>query len=764
MPPSNLLLASKIVIVEEPPSIRNIPGVPTAITAFLGVTERGPLRVPSFATSFSEFTTVYGGFIATSDLPLSVQGYFLNGGTATWISRTNHYTDINDPQTATAKRGQQDIGDRGGVAGPAVLLSNPGPFQLKPAEQLDVNIDAAGTDSLVFAATQAVTVSGNSEVFALVNGDTIVYRTNNANNTTALGPLRTITFLTAEFVSIGAATAEEVAAVINTKGQGISAEATGGGTTVTIRSDARGTGATLVIDGTSTATAAGKLDIPTGTTNGTGNVSLIDAVTATEIAGLLTGLPLSAGTATVSPSDEVTLTSALTGNPAATVVIEATTTALGIFVGALPITQFGVNALESPSIRVFGKTEGDWIVTPVLYAVVVEAPTSGNTDEFNFRVKKGTVTEETFPNLSMDPLAANYFETIVNENSNLVELEDLFSPATSPNNLPKLGEFNSWVNQDAGLVGLVDVDFTGTEAGKTGLFAFDEVDNITILSVPGRATVAVHLAMINYCEIQRVGTCFAILDPPEGLTAVGIKDYVNITAAIKGISEFAAIYWPRVKIANQSTAVFGAVDELVVPPSGHIAGVYARTDASQPGGVFQPPAGVERGILQGVLGFETDEVLDERKRDLIFPERINPLTVIDGSPRHIDGSRTLKGDGNFPFVAERRGVIFIEVSLKRGLLFAKQRNNDRRLRMEVKRSIEAFLLRQFAVEAFRGDTPSESFNVDVSDALNPPEKVFAGELNARVQLATQKPAEFIILTFTQDTRALEESLANQLGG
>src|SRR5690606_37423544 len=120
------------------------------------------------------------------------------------------------------------------------------------------------------------------------------------------------------------------------------------------------------------------------------------------------------------------------------------------------------------------------------------------------------------------------------------------------------------------------------------------------------------------------------------------------TAALLGLSEHAAIYWPRVKVLNPSRSVFGSAAELVVPPSGHIAGVYARVDGSAPGGVYKPPAGIEHGKLLGVLGFETDEVLDEAKRDLVFPKRINPLTAFPGVPRHIDGARTLKGDGNFP--------------------------------------------------------------------------------------------------------------------
>src|SRR3972149_3365771 len=107
MPSSNLLLASKIVVVEEPPSIRNIPGVPTAIIAFSGVTERGPVRVPQFVTSFDEWVDVYGGYIAASDLPLAVEGAFRNGATAVWTSRVVHYTDITNPATRTAAQGTQ---------------------------------------------------------------------------------------------------------------------------------------------------------------------------------------------------------------------------------------------------------------------------------------------------------------------------------------------------------------------------------------------------------------------------------------------------------------------------------------------------------------------------------------------------------------------------------------------------------------------------------------------------------------------------------
>src|SRR5690554_1941792 len=255
------------------------------------------------------------------------------------------------------------------------------------------------------------------------------------------------------------------------------------------------------------------------------------------------------------------------------------------------------------------------------------------------------------------------------------------------------------------------------------------------------------------------GLVFAILDPPAGLGAAGIVDYVLNTTALGNLSEHAAIYWPRVKVLNPSRSVFGSRDQLVVAPSGIIAGVFSRTDGGRPGGVYDPPAGIDKGRMFGVLGFETDEVLEERKRDLVYPKRINPLTTGPGLPCYIDGSRTLKGDGNFPYVAERRGVSFIERSLKQGLQFARHKNNTVGLRAQVRRTITAFLLTQMNNGAFRSREPDKAFFVDVSDTLNTPTVIFAGKLIARVGLATNKPAEFIILRISQDTRALEAELA-----
>ncbi|HMA92361.1 MAG TPA: hypothetical protein VKP30_06725 [Polyangiaceae bacterium] len=390
--------------------------------------------------------------------------------------------------------------------------------------------------------------------------------------------------------------------------------------------------------------------------------------------------------------------------------------------------------------------------------VELRAASNARTGYFDLLVIEEGTYREAFPNVSLNPDAARYVETVVSHPTSGSTLVTATVPQ-APLNPVSLTGTSALTGGSDGLADLSDADFSGSEAGKTGLRALDAVQSLALLLVPGRATPAVHSAMIAYCEVVRDGMVFAILDPPAAQSATQIVTYVSTTAALESSSAHAAIYWPRIKVLNPKKSVFGSADQIVVPPSGHIAGAFARTDAARAGGVYDSPAGIEEGRLLEVLGFETDEALEEVRRDLVYPHRINPLTTAPGFPRYIDGCRTLKGSGNFPYIAERRGVIFIERSLRNALQFARHKNNTEALRAQVRRTITVFLINQMRNGAFRSTTPSEAFFVDVSDSLNPPSVVFAGKLIARVGLATNKPAEFLILRIAQDTRALDAELA-----
>ena len=176
--------------------------------------------------------------------------------------------------------------------------------------------------------------------------------------------------------------------------------------------------------------------------------------------------------------------------------------------------------------------------------VLIATATSGSASEFNLTVLDNGLIVEVFPNLSMDATKASYIDMVVNDTnrgSNLIKVTDLQSATASPGNIPAAGTLGPLTGGDDGLTNLADTDFVGSPAGKTGLDALDTVQNLTLLIVPGRSTSAVHNAMLSYCEVTRDKGCFAILDPPANQSAPGIVTYVESTAALLGLSEFAAI-------------------------------------------------------------------------------------------------------------------------------------------------------------------------------------------------------------------------------
>lgn len=736
--------ASKVTIEEEAPRVRQIQGVPTADTGMVAVTQKGPVGEAVLCTSFEEWLRVFGNDIADGDGCSAARGFFEEGGQRLYTVRTVHYTDPDTPATKTSAAATTDIetGATAPTAGSS-LGSNVGPWDLEPGDTLVLTIDGGSPATATFDAAAASRESG-AETFALSNGQTLTVSIDG-------GAVQTIAFLTGEFVAIGAATAEEVAAVINAKIVGAHATVTGGGTTVTITSDKRGTDSGVNVTG---GTANGALGFTTGNTAGTGDVADIDAVTFSEAKALIEADV--AGCTVTSAGGALRISSNTTGS-GSSVLVGASSTADDEF-GFDNATHSGSDGASQPTLTVDAKYDGDY--GNALQVRVSEA-SNGDADAFDLAVLDDGVVVENFTSLSMDETAERFVETIINDaetGSAFIAVTDLGLVGDAGEKRPEDGTSALLAGGDDGLTSFADADFVGSSAGKTGLYGLDLVESLSILIVPGRATSAVHNAMISYCEVWRKGQAVALLDPPASQTAVQMVAYVSSTAALLGSSEFAAIYWPRIKVLNPSAEVFGSAAQIVVPPSGVVAGVTARGDQVD-GGVYKPAAGIERGTMRSCLGFETDETLDERKRDLVFPKRINPLTTGEGLPRYIDGARTLKADGNFPYLSERRGVIFIEQSIKRGIQFARHRNNDESLRAEVDRTVRLFLIGEMKKGAFRTKNPETAFFVDFGRGLNPDSVIFAGKLKGRVGLATQKPAEFINVAFSQDTRALEAELA-----
>jgi hypothetical protein len=741
-------LASKVIIQEEVTSLRNIPAAATAIIGVCGVAERGPIATATLVTSWKEYVDYFGTFSADGELPMAVRGiYKQDRGAWVQVVRTVHY----DPD-ATSKANKQsaaatvNVPSTTAVASAGQVIGNTaGPWRLSPGQTLDIHVDedVGGSEVATFDAAQA-TLAGGAPAIAAMTGKTVIFELDGT------GIVQTVTF------TAGAVSLATVLTELNQQSVGCYWIDDGAGN-IDVFSDVYGTDSEVDITGGTGLTEIGHSVATSAPT--VSDVANITTVTLAEIQAVL-ATDITAATVTASlqaVTGYLVITSDTVG-ASSSVQIEVASTA----------TAFGFdNALHSGSATssattfiLSGRYDGTYAEN---YSLVVSAPTSGDTDYFDcVTLNSDGVAIENFPNVQLTtPADSDYIETVINAaitdgGSKYFTVADQLTT-----DLPDYATYTP-ASGDDGLTSLDDNDFLGDSAGGTGLHAFDALlEDITILTVPGQASNALHNGMITYVESDKDGLAFAVLDPPANLTAQQMVTYTETTASLIESSEYAAIYWPRIKVLNPSKPVYGNDDEITVPPAAWIAGVYSRNDSAKEGGIYKPPAGIDdnRGVINGHLGFETDEVMDVNKRDLLYPKLINPISKEKGTPRFIDGTKTLKEGGDFPSVSERRGVIFIETSIKRGTTFARHTNVDTELLSRVFRTVYQFLKQQMKLSAFRTKNPSTAFFVDVSEALNPPSEQFAQRVNGRVGLATQKPANWVIFTFSQDTRLLDEELA-----
>ena len=746
----NQLLSSKVIVQEEEPKLGRIPTLATAVAGFVGVTERGPIGVAIKITSFDEFLDIFGGFLSTQDMPLSIFHFFNNGGEVAWIVRTCHYTDITSASAFTATKATKSVlQTTGGTTTKAsVTGSASAPFGLIAGGTIVVHDESGLDGTATFTATKAV-VTGAGGAFAAMNNETMGVQVEG-------GGVQTVTFGTE-------ATIDAAIVTMNAQLAGCSAQKVDANN-VKIVSDMAGSDSRI----RTSSVAAGivtKLGIPnnadsdTGAphTAGAGNVADIANVTIAEAVSIIDAALVDITATAV--GNQVKLERDVAGLTK-TLQVQASSTVEDL-IGFATTVFAGTDATALNSLKLDGKTEGTYAAG---LDGVVAAATDANAEHFNLSIVRRSDFKilEVFPNLTMDSTKANYVETVVNHvdtGSNLVAAVDLEIAGTATARRPVNGT-HQIAGGDDGLGSLADTDFVGAAAGFTGLRALDLALDLTLLAVPGETSETVWKAILDYCDVTRSRTVYAVLDPPTATSAASMASLMT-TRTMINYSEMGMVVWPNIEVANPATRIYGTnVKTVALPPSALVLGMFSRTDNARPGGIYNPPTGIEDGKLLGAVALEktnagvVESVLEE-KRDLVYPQLVNPIHN-DGGPIHLDGVRTCKEIGDFPTVAERRGVSFIGKSIKGGLAFAKGKNNDRKLRQRVFRTIRKFLKDQMKVDAFASQDPKTAFFVDVSDKLNSPSVVRSRQLQVRVGLATQSPAEFIVISISQDLRALEE--------
>jgi uncharacterized protein len=297
-----------------------------------------------------------------------------------------------------------------------------------------------------------------------------------------------------------------------------------------------------------------------------------------------------------------------------------------------------------------------------------------------------------------------------------------------------------------GLQPLTAKDFIGDAAERTGLGGLEALDDVRLVLCPDimagydgsndakERVKMIQEAMITHCELMRYR--FAVLDTPPGLNAQQAKEWRNY---VNFDTSYAAMYYPWIQIADLSGS--GSTTKLV-PPSGHLVGIYNRTDGER--GVHKAPA---NEIVRGAIDLEI--TLTRGEQDTLNPIGVNCIRTFPGRGIRVWGARTLSSDGSWRYINVRRLFIVVEASIDIGMQWVVFEPNDHKLWARVRRDSRAFLTVIWRSGALFGLSPDEAFYVKCDEELNPAEVRDLGQLIIEIGMCPVKPAEFVIFRISQ---------------
>lgn len=285
-------------------------------------------------------------------------------------------------------------------------------------------------------------------------------------------------------------------------------------------------------------------------------------------------------------------------------------------------------------------------------------------------------------------------------------------------------------------------DGTASLSEQSFANAFPLLDNITdfsLLAVPGESTPIMADLGMGYCSNRSLQDVFYIGE-------VGIHDNTADLAAafrnnLKTSNSYGAIYFPWVQALDPTGA---SQQPILLPPSGYIAGLYARIDAKR--GVWKAPAGTEAG-LNGVVGLAA--VLSDVQHGNLNPIGINVIRQFAGAGIVSFGARTITADPEWNYVPVRRTAILLRVSIYYGIQWAVFEPNDEPLWAELRLNIGAFMTTLFRQGYFQGSTPSQAFFVKCDSETTTQADIDLGVVNILVGFAPLKPAEFVVVKISQ---------------
>ena len=389
---------------------------------------------------------------------------------------------------------------------------------------------------------------------------------------------------------------------------------------------------------------------------------------------------------------------------------------------------------------------------------------------FSISVTRGDEVIERYDHLTMnsevDTAVADYAVTAL-EASEFVEIANISQTGQALSRRPGNGLYEIAPPPYVASEERTARDLQGNRSDKTGLQGIFEVDEVAMVACPDLMRVyqdglmdieqvhGIMEMMVSMCENSFPGPAYrmALLDAPpvkpgkndnQAVTPEQQKpqDIFNWLKEFNRRSMFGAIYYPWIKVANPRNGG----KPIMVPPSGHMMGLWCRTDESR--GIFKAPANdTPRGVIG--LAYETNM----REQELLNPVGINCIRNFANYNRgyKVWGARTLVEPDNIQwrYISVRRLLSYIEKSIEIGTQWVVFEPNDQDLWARVTRTVSNFLEQLWREGALFGASPAEAFYVKCDGELNTHETMMMGRLYVEVGVCPVRPAEFVIFRVSQ---------------
>ncbi|HEU4325864.1 MAG TPA: phage tail sheath subtilisin-like domain-containing protein [Roseiflexaceae bacterium] len=784
-------LAPGVFVEEISFRSKSIEGVGTSTTGFAGPTRTGPLsESPELLTSFADFERIYGGLdnlsFGTNYLAHAVRAYFNEGGARLYVTRvfagdTSVRASVLVATTGSgggAKHARFVARFPGSAGNGALTLSLAGtPVTLRamkaapegtllrtgtsgtPAEPARITSSLNAPFSLANNTKLLLTVGGAEKELLFKGEAALVTSDDPLPETVTVAPGDTLLRVTIDGVAqqislpAGDQPRAELADLINRELRGGFARLNATDE-LEIGSDRRGNKASVAVKANpSLKFPADTADTNTADANNT--VENLASVSVQEINNLLIAGNIPARLL-LKPTNEVLLSTVDTGASAKLQIrtgADSAESALGFASGPEKGGTAGTTIknyvksgnswidADGNTLALAGLTDNDApsggaeIVTLSVTAVDVD----GNVTSFDGLALDGrhpryigNVLAQT-PSRRSDALYNRY--AFVNDGVSAFAIIGALFAVSNEITLPITGGGDGLAPQPA--------DY------EKALKLFEGLEDISIVAAPGSTSYGdptnVHLyanVVTSHAETRRLYRIAVLDSPPAETTVGGVREFRGKLID----STRAALYFPWVVVANPSfrTGADNIPREIVLPPSGFVAGIYARNDITR--GVYKAPANEP---VRGALRFAVD--INTAQQEVLNPLGVNCLRFLSGRGYRVWGARTVSSDPEWKYVNVRRYFNYLEASIDRGSQWAVFEPNGERLWDNIRATIENFLYNEWVSGALLGSSPQEAFFVRCDRSTMTQNDLDNGRLICLVGVAPLKPAEFVIFRIGQKT-------------